>query len=994
MPGETTTNPTEEVAKSAEYLGGLIDKVKSSFSGIGGITGIFKNVIDQASSGLNALSDRFSNLKSLTDAETLAMSALSAETLGASQMFKGAGEGLNLFSNQIKDVIVGAKKAAQPIEALGNIASSLGLKIDLSKIKPGDTGAINEAAKAIENMALRLFGSADASLIAQDRIIQTTAAAGGLGKMFAEAGVNLQNINNVALETQKTLADTIAATHMTTSDGKIKVGEYYEALGKIPGAMRQTIDAASGTAGQVNMLTATIQLAKGSGREYTDIIKDMAGAYKTLGLSGDGAAKFTARMGEVSNKFNVELSAVRDSLTGTAGLFSKIGTENQAASTIMEGATRIVNNYMQALKDTGISGAVALSIIHDMTAKVTDLTTAQKAFLSSQSGGPGGLRGAFDIELKMKEGKINEVFEDVRKTMMKQFGKIVSVEEASKDEGAAQQLTRQRLMLQQGPLGQFAKTDQDAGRILEAFSKVTSGEKAPADLSSTIVQDTMKAGKDLQEKTATDINKMQANIEKIKVWSDSMNLGAIQKAFTIGIGTNQWVGVRSPVAEESKARLRDAAEGAGRRTAEFAKTEHALTSGSDPKISGKLLLDDMVDNIKNLKGVMGGAFDTVSRMVTSGKTEDAKQKVAEIENRIAAEKEAAKKETNTTTQYDMTQKIAKEERALDSVKAGISVKETQTHTEALQQAKKQSEAEKLPIPKLTPHGVAVTAAAAMPAAATVITSQPNVATTTAAATPVSTTTTATAATPTVPSSQTTDFYRGIIDRFESVKQSAPKEMQSHVAKLEEAVTKQDQKQILSEKETIQNLITRQEKTVASFSGTKQSDAMKVLNQYTTVQNELFGVRDKTSGDRTGGLVQLASKPPEPTSKQTTASTEDAAVKPTLYKHWFNEPAKSPNEEKSEEKPVATALRIPPIDRRASPAAAVESVAATNASAQSTAAAAKAEPTAVAAGKTAPEVLQVHVNIDGICPHCRNLIHGDRQADTQVLTESPKPFAVA
>ena len=77
----------------------------------------------------------------------------------------------------------------------------------------------------------------------------------------------------------------------------------------------------------------------------------------------------------------------------------------------------IMNDYVGALQNTGMTGQHAMEVVKGMTDSIAGMSVAQKAFLSSQTGGPGGLMGAFQIEKDLREGKIDKVFDKVRQTM-------------------------------------------------------------------------------------------------------------------------------------------------------------------------------------------------------------------------------------------------------------------------------------------------------------------------------------------------------------------------------------------------------------------------------------------------------------------------------------------------------------------------------------------------------------------------------------------------
>ena len=79
--------------------------------------------------------------------------------------------------------------------------------------------------------------------------------------------------------------------------------------------------------------------------------------------------------------------------------------------------------------------------------------------------------GAAQIEKMIRSGDIEGVQKKVMDTLKKQFGKIVTLDEATQSEGSAAQRQKQIMLLQQGPLGAMAKTPEDAGRLLDAMAK-------------------------------------------------------------------------------------------------------------------------------------------------------------------------------------------------------------------------------------------------------------------------------------------------------------------------------------------------------------------------------------------------------------------------------------------------------------------------------------------------------------------------------------------
>lgn len=120
--------------------------------------------------------------------------------------------------------------------------------------------------------------------------------------------------------------------------------------------------------------------------------------------------------------------------------------------------------------------------------------------------------------------------------MKKQMGNIVTLDDAAKSPQAAAQMTKQMAILQQGPMGKFAKDDQSAMRILEAFKDREKGGSVQ-DLSKSIVEDKMKAGVDLQEKSVTELTKIRELLQGNQGFANMANLTTAQHGFTAGVGT-------------------------------------------------------------------------------------------------------------------------------------------------------------------------------------------------------------------------------------------------------------------------------------------------------------------------------------------------------------------------------------------------------------------------------------------------------------------------
>lgn len=450
----------------------------------------------------------------LSEGQKAAFGAISVAVLGAGKAYDSLNNidtrGLSDFSKQID--AMGDSIKNSPLYQTGLMkAFSLG--------KTGDEAAAM-ATSFVKNMA----ASAAQVTKLENAMLQLNARTGTFAELQQAAGPNWNNVNALA-EQQNTIIQQTANVFQLSS---ARVADFYTELGSVQGAINTTIPATGAMGGSVSGLTAAMLLAKGTGREFSAVVNDMRAAFENYNLKGAPALDFTARMTEISQKFNIPLEAVDKSLLSVANNFGIFG--NQA-----DGAARLYNNYLGALEKTGISGPQAIGVVQGMTESVKGLSIAQKAFLSAQTGGPGGLLGGFQIEKELREGKLDQVFDRVRETLGKQFGKIVTLEEASQTQAAAEQFQKQVLLLQKGPLGSIVKDDQTAFRVLEAFKAREQGGPVQ-DLSKDFLQKSMESGNDLAKQTNTYLGQSVRILEQIRDQSGFANLDELQKSVTAASG--------------------------------------------------------------------------------------------------------------------------------------------------------------------------------------------------------------------------------------------------------------------------------------------------------------------------------------------------------------------------------------------------------------------------------------------------------------------------
>jgi hypothetical protein len=201
-----------------------------------------------------------------------------------------------------------------------------------------------------------------------------------------------------------------------------------------------------------------------------------------------------------------------------------------------EGVANIMNNYSKALESTGVPGTQALDITKGMVTQLGNLNVAQKAFLSAQTGGAGGLRGAFQIEEEMSKNPA-AIMEKVRNEMTREMGgHLVTRQEAADSESAARQYQKQISMIRGGALGPLAKTDQDAERISEMFKQMNEGTISKEELNKNILEKSIDEGTKLQSQSLSYVNEILGHVEALHRIADHGSYGFLRNSLSASAG--------------------------------------------------------------------------------------------------------------------------------------------------------------------------------------------------------------------------------------------------------------------------------------------------------------------------------------------------------------------------------------------------------------------------------------------------------------------------
>ncbi len=388
----------------------------------------------------------------------------------------------------------------QANDASGSITDAVGALGNISKILP-----FSSSTKQLVDFMTPLAGLADTAKNAENGLIRIAAGSGELGSLLQNVGENLSGLN---LKTEKFSSLTYELANSSGLSTK-QVSEYAASLMEIPGAMDTTIGSIDRNIQDMSLLDASIKIATGTGQNFSQVFSQMNLVYREFGTTGRDALEYVTRLSAASQALKMPLDLVSEYTANAASSFKFLGDNSQAAINILE-------RFGPALADSGMGPKAIKELVSGVTQSISQMGLAQKAFVSGQTGGAKGLQGAYQIEMLMRQGKMDEVQSKIESSLRKQFGgRIVTLEEASKDSRSAGQFTKQVQLLTQGPT-KIAGSDSEAYRILDVLAKGGSGKagsiiKPPGDA----FKDALKTGDVLQDRQANSLTKIQNTSERI-----------------------------------------------------------------------------------------------------------------------------------------------------------------------------------------------------------------------------------------------------------------------------------------------------------------------------------------------------------------------------------------------------------------------------------------------------------------------------------------------
>lgn len=508
------------------------------------------------------------------------------------------------LTGQIGTLTVALKSGIRPeaFNVLSDAARESTSEIDgtieninkLFGINPNKDNPLAKTFKTIEDL-IRL---GDPTKQLEMGLISTASSSGQLGDLLQTVGDDFEGLTEKAEQFSRITYELANTSGLTQK----QVAGYAKQLMAIPGAMDTVIDSQEKGIADLHLLDAAMKIGTGTGVGFSRTLEDLSFQYSELGTTGKEALDYTTRLANSSQTLRMPMENIRSYTEGTARSFRYLGDNTQAAINIFE-------RFAPTLQKSGLGVRAVSDLIGGVTQNISQMGIAQKSFLSTQTGGPGGLQGGYQIELLMKQGKVDEVYKKVEDSLRKQFGgRIVTLEEAAADNRSAGQFTKQVQLLTQGPT-KIAGSEQEAYKILDVLAKGGPDKARPLTDQESSFRSALETGDKLQERQVNILTQLENQAER------QVQLASITAYNT----TRQLAGTEGDKLRSIISGMREkSSENLG--TAEGGQLFTGIGSLEGGQMPGEVMQDVMLDleeqtrNGRNLVSQFFSNFTTLGKM--------------------------------------------------------------------------------------------------------------------------------------------------------------------------------------------------------------------------------------------------------------------------------------------------------------------------------------------------------------------------------------------
>lgn len=409
-----------------------------------------------------------------------------------------------VFSGAFGDMEgVGQKTATGTAESMKAISSAV---MDIN-------GPLGKVTEGIANLADQTLGIRQL----ENQLMSMYGKFAGFGAQTAPGGRRIDVTQNLEAELAGIVefnTDVANSTNLSVDE----INKYASSLMKLPGAYRQTID--TGALAHMRLFEGAVRIARGTTGDWGDALDALTLQFRSFSETNVTSLEFLAKTYEVAQSLGYAFDDLKNPIEGIVKQFAVFGNT-------MDSSVTLVGSLMRAFKDVGLGVEPSTDMIKKLTGAINNLDFAQKSFLSSQTGGPGGLRGALEIEQMLAEGNLTGVYEKMEQALRKQFGgNIVTREEGAQSENAAAQYVKQVQFLTQGPFGGIVQGSGEAAKLLEAFQKAGSGGidvDTLARATEDATKNAMTADTQLQQKQLNAAVTMSNDVKRLVTESQILN---------------------------------------------------------------------------------------------------------------------------------------------------------------------------------------------------------------------------------------------------------------------------------------------------------------------------------------------------------------------------------------------------------------------------------------------------------------------------------------
>lgn len=633
---------TKQVAAEQEAHAKIISQLESAFKSaypelnqivdkIGNMSTALLNSTSLTNEGAKSLQNFSNELNSLgfsIEAQSKLLAEFELMFTGVTESFTKfdsaleRNSGINTYQSQLTELTTlfkNNKIASSVFEgSLKTLANSMGI----------GSKAVGLGVDALKHLIEVNVKAADEVQKVGTAMLKTAAASGQLSDLYSSVGEKLAGLNSKALD----YSDIISSASVATNRSVDELSKFYMKLDGVPKLLDGTITGLDAASDGMSNFTAILHLMSSSQMDVNDVLKHAQTALHNYNLTGQDAIKFIAGISEINKKFGLEMVDAEKYMTNLSHSFKFMGDQTQSSMNIL-------GNYINLFKDLKISKHEAIGMIENYTKKIGDLDIAQRAFLSAQSGGSGGLVGGFQITKMIQDGKLDQVAEMAENQLKRMFGnRIVSLDEASTNAGAASQYQKQIQMVRQGPLGSMFSTEAESMKFLEALSKRGSvgGTGVSAE---DALKEALGKGKEVEDRSYTQMVEIAAATKKTSFHAEFIAENMVRTSFSSPEITN------SPtrnIAESS------AASATARR---YSNTSSADIFAKDTGLRERYMYQDHADTMGAIGGfgrTLIGAGSNLGLSKSVSESADARLALArEEDNRIAKKPTTGSSPTTT-----------------------------------------------------------------------------------------------------------------------------------------------------------------------------------------------------------------------------------------------------------------------------------------------------------------------------------------------------------